>query len=98
MMRKPKLPNFVILLILTALTAVMWVGLSIYRSFTIKPAPIVSEEVLRPINPVLDQTIIREIESRVVAEPVITEPVSENENLDIEISNEEEAIENIEIE
>lgn len=74
---KTKLPNFVILLVLTTLTVLMWLGFNIYRSFLIKPSPPVAEGVLFPLNPVLDEVAIREIEQRVVVENTVTEEEEE---------------------
>lgn len=95
---KPKLPNLVILLILTALTAALWVGLSVYRSISVKPAPIVPENILQSLNPVLDETAIKAIEAREVKEVVQQEQVLENvdadninvDNLDIQTNTETE--------
>lgn len=64
-MKKNKLPNIVILMILTLITTVFWVGTSVYRSVT-KPTPIsIPDEVLNQINPKLDITTIDQTKSRV---------------------------------
>lgn len=63
-MKNKKLPSIVILLILTAITAVFWISFSVYRVFT-KPKPInIPGEVTAPINPSLDLDTLNEIERR----------------------------------
>ncbi len=62
-MKKPALPKPVTILILTLLTVILWVGLSIYRTFTIKPTPQVPEEISKPLTPVLNTNTIQKIES-----------------------------------
>lgn len=79
-MKKTKLPNLVAILVLTLITVVMWVSFSIYRAFSIKPTPAVSEEVLKPLSPVLDIETINLVESRIfiddsqIPENVVTGP------------------------
>jgi hypothetical protein len=63
-MKKEKLPNIVTILIFTLVTLVLWLFFSIYRAVTkLQPAS-VPEEVLTPLNPSLDSTVLREIEKR----------------------------------
>lgn len=50
---------------MTLLTAILWVGLNIYRSFTIKPAVSVPENISKPINPTLDTETIQKIQSAI---------------------------------
>jgi hypothetical protein len=64
-MKKKTLPNQITILILTLLTAVVWVGLNIYRTVTIKPAAVVPETVSKVINPSLNTSTIQQIESAV---------------------------------
>lgn len=64
-MKKKTLPKPITLLILTLLTAVVWVGLNIYRSFTIKPISPVSDTVVKPLNPTLNTGVIQKIESAI---------------------------------
>lgn len=64
MKKNKKLPSIIILLILTAITAVFWISFSVYRVFT-KPKPInIPNEVIAPINPNLDLDTLNEIERR----------------------------------
>lgn len=64
-MKSKKLPSPVVLMILSLITVLFWVMFSIYRVFTTKPTPNVSEEVLKDLDPKLDSLIIREIEKRI---------------------------------
>ncbi len=64
-MKKNRLPKPITILILTLLTAVLWVGLNIYRTFTIKPDAPVPESVSNPLNPVLNTEVIQQIESAI---------------------------------
>ena len=64
-MKKNKLPSLITVLILTLLTAVMWVGLSIYRSLSQKPAPPVPQEISNPLTPTLDSDSLTKIQSRI---------------------------------
>lgn len=63
-MKKNKLPSLITILILTLITAVMWVGLSVYRALSQKPAPAVPEEVSNPLTPTLDSDSLTKIQSR----------------------------------
>jgi len=62
-MKKTSLPKPITILILTLLTAVLWVGLSIYRTITVKPAAPVPESVSKPLTPTLNTSVIQKIES-----------------------------------
>lgn len=64
-MKKDKLPGFVVLLILTAITSVFWIMFSVYRSFS-KPTPTtVPPEILEPINPVLDTQTVETLKNKI---------------------------------
>ncbi len=64
-MTKNKLPKPITLLILTLLTVVLWVGLSIYRTITVKPPTDVPQNISNPLNPTLDTNVINNIESAI---------------------------------
>ena len=64
-MRKRKPPNLVIIAILTTITVVFWVFFSIYRVFTDEPSYDVPAEILEPVSPTLDTSLIDKIESRI---------------------------------
>jgi len=63
-MKNTKLPSLISILILTAITSIMWVSFSVYRAFTTEPPPSVPEEVSKPLAPTLNQKVISEIESK----------------------------------
>lgn len=62
---KRKIPGLVTVLILTTLTALTWVGLSIYWAITKEPSPVVPEEVSQSLEPKLDQEAISEVQGRI---------------------------------
>ncbi|EKE13096.1 MAG: hypothetical protein ACD_13C00093G0010 [uncultured bacterium] len=64
-MKKESLPKPITILILTLLTALVWVGLGIYRAISVKPPTPVPEEVLKPLNPTLNTKVIQKIESAI---------------------------------
>lgn len=64
MKKKNKLPNFIILIILTLITVVFWVSFDIFRVFTTKAVPVVSDEIVEPLNPKLDVDTLDQIEKR----------------------------------
>lgn len=64
-MRKQRVPGIVTVAILTVITVVFWIILDVYRTLTVKPAPTVSEEILSPIDPDLDQTYLNRLQQRV---------------------------------
>lgn len=64
-MKKRSLPKPITILILTLLTAVLWVGLNIYRAIAVKPVTTVPENVSLPLDPTLDTNVIQKIESAI---------------------------------
>lgn len=64
-MKKSPLPKPITILVLTLLTALVWVSLSIYRAITVKPAATVSENISKALNPSLNTDVIQKIESAV---------------------------------
>jgi len=75
-MKKNSLPKPITILILTLLTALVWVGLNIYRSIAIKPAAPVSEDILKPLNPTLDTETIQKIEAAIFIQDSEIPPIS----------------------
>ena len=61
-------PFLVKFAVLTVITTMVWVGFDVYRAFTQKPPPTVSAEILAPINPVLDATLLDKLTNRVYFE------------------------------
>lgn len=64
-MEKAKIPSFITILILTLVTVATWVGFSIYRALTAAPGPTVAKEILNPLNPALDTSVINQVNSRI---------------------------------
>ena len=65
MNQKIKAPKIIIILALTLITIVFWAAFEIYRTFTTKPTPPVAQNILEPINPVLDADALSKIETRI---------------------------------
>ena len=63
-MKKSKLPNLISVMILTLITTLMWISFNIYRALTSEVPPSVPQEVSEPLNPVLDQETINQIEGK----------------------------------
>jgi len=64
-MKRNKLPNVVILLILTLITAVFTIIFNIYSSFTAVQPSSVPEEILSPVTPSLDTKTIEIIKNKI---------------------------------
>lgn len=64
-MKKKALPKPITLLILTLLTAALWVGLSVYRTLAVKPASPVPENIVKALDPKLNTQVIQKIESAI---------------------------------
>ncbi len=62
---KGKIPKPISILILTLLTTLLWVSLSVYRTFTIKPPTIVPTNITKPIDPNINLESIQLIESAI---------------------------------
>ena len=67
-MKKEKIPNIVTLAILTLITSILWIFFSLYRVFTEKSEIKVSQEILEPLSPTLNEIAISEIEKGVFIE------------------------------
>src|SRR5512138_1589328 len=65
-MRKNKLPNLVVVLIISLITVVMWVSLNIFRALTVKPSPAVPGEISNPLDPTLKTELLGEIDKRIL--------------------------------
>ena len=66
---KPKAPFRVKFIIaFTIMTTIFWVGFDVYRAVTTKPVPIVPPEILSPITPNLDESVLNTLPNRVYLE------------------------------
>jgi hypothetical protein len=64
-MNKTKLPSLIPILILTLLTAVMWVTFEVFRAIKTLPESSVPASISQPLTPTLDKDSINKIESRI---------------------------------
>ncbi len=60
-----KLPNLIVLMILTLITLLIWLTLNIYRNFTKETPPAVPIEIVLPVSPYLDTETIDQMEKRI---------------------------------
>lgn len=56
--------DFIILLVLTLITVISWVGLDVYRAYTRPQVPTGVEELLTPIQPVLNTEVLSNLENK----------------------------------
>lgn len=92
-MRK-KLPNLVIIFILTTITSIVWIGYGIYDAYIKAPEIRIDPEVLTNISPTLDPQVLAEISEKVYFEKGETKPLSivlpDQENIsEVQISEED---------
>ncbi len=67
-MKKTSLPKPITILVLTLLTAILWVGLGIYRAVTIKPPQSVPENISKALNPTLNTSALDLVDSGIYFE------------------------------
>jgi len=66
---KKKIPfRIKFIIVSTVLTTVLWIGFDVYRALTTKPIPIVAPEILAPIDPTLDESLLNDLPNRVYLE------------------------------
>ncbi len=75
-MKKSSLPKPITILILTLLTSLVWVGLNIYRTVTVKPVAPVPENILKPLNPTLNTDVLQKIEASVFIQDSEIPPIN----------------------
>jgi hypothetical protein len=56
--------DIVLLLISTLITLVSWVGFEVYRAYTKPRIPEILQHHLEPFDPVLDKTVLDQLENR----------------------------------
>ncbi len=61
---KKKTPFVVKILYLTAITIIVWIGTEIVTTLIKKPDPVLSPEILSPINPTLDSQVLNKLQIR----------------------------------
>jgi len=57
--------DIIVILALSLIVVAGWISLDVYKAVTETRAPVVSEEVTRPIDPNIDFEVIRDLKSRV---------------------------------
>lgn len=75
-MKKSSLPKPITILILTLLTALIWVGLNIYRTVAVKPVAPVPENILKPLNPTLNTDVLQKIEASIFIQDSEVPPIN----------------------
>lgn len=60
-----KVPSIVTILILTAITIIFWIVFGVVRIFSTEPSPSIPEEVMNPLNPNYDKTMVDKVEQRI---------------------------------
>ena len=64
-MRKNKTDRqVVVVLVMTLITLVAWVGFEVYRAYTLVNIPPVSDKLLLELSPTLDISVLEKLESR----------------------------------
>lgn len=64
-MRKNKTDRqVVVVLVMTLITLVAWVGFEVYRAYTLVNIPSVSDKQLLELSPTLDIPVLEKLESR----------------------------------
>ena len=64
-MKKAKVPNIVVVMILTVITISFWIVFGVVRIFTTEPTPSIPPEILNPLNANYDKTVVDKIEKRI---------------------------------
>lgn len=64
-MTRKKLPNLIILIILTTIVTIFCILFNVYRVFTKRPTPVVSRETLLKIDPQFDTKTLDTIKERI---------------------------------
>lgn len=57
--------DIIFILALALIVVAGWISIDLYKAYTETQAPVVSEEVMKPINPEIDFAVIQDLESRV---------------------------------
>jgi flagellar basal body-associated protein FliL len=63
-MKKRKIPNVIILLILSFVTIICGVFFNIFRAFMQKPNPVVPQEIILKLDPTLDTNTLDQMKQK----------------------------------
>lgn len=69
-----KTPSAIIIMVMTTITTVLWVFFGVYRILVSEVPPVVSDEILAPINPELDTKTLAKLGEKVYFERGETKP------------------------
>jgi len=81
--KRTKLPNLVVIAILTTITVIFWIGFGIYSIFQHKPETLVPKEITQSLDPNLDLVTLKRLESKLllpdsqIGETILTAPTPE---------------------
>ena len=56
--------DIIVILALSLIVVAGWISVDLYKAVTETQAPVVNEEVMKPINPGLDFEVIRDLKNR----------------------------------
>ena len=65
-MKKIRTPTAVTSAVLTMVTIFFWVGFEVYRGLTVKPPPPVPVEIIKPLEPTLDTSLLDKLNQRLI--------------------------------
>jgi hypothetical protein len=65
---KPKIPQLLVVIVLTIITSIFWIFFGVYRIFTTKPSVAIPPAILEPVNPTLDKNAVAAIVGRLYIE------------------------------
>jgi hypothetical protein len=89
--------NMLVLSIMTLLTTFTWIGFEVYRAYTRPTIPKIITQLIRPLDPKIDQAVIEDIKEKYQPSPdelnttIVPLPSPVEEELELEVELEEEA-------
>lgn len=72
---KKKTPKIVIIGVISLITVLVWFGTEAYRNFTKKPETKVSDNVIAPFDPTLNEDALNKLENSLYFDPSQTQPL-----------------------
>lgn len=58
--------DIIVILSLALVVVAAWLSLDLYKALTKTEAPVVTEEIMEPVDPSIDFEVIRDLKSRVL--------------------------------
>lgn len=75
--------NMLVLSIMTLITVIIWVGCEVYSAYTKTTVPRIIKELIKPLSPDVNETVIEEIKNKYQIPEgelnIVTQPVIESE-------------------